>query len=371
LLLRWRRLLPPIASDVPLAPLTTLELGGRARYLLEAGDDAAVTEAARWAADRGLPLLVLGGGSNLVVSDAGFDGLVVRIGSRGRTFEPVDDATTLLHAQAGEPWDALVAETVERGLAGLECLSGIPGLAGATPIQNVGAYGQEVAETIRSVRALDRRTGQVSDLAPERCAFAYRDSVFKHQPDGWIVLGVTFALRRGGAPAVRYRELQEALAAANQTAPPPTLALVRRTVLGLRRAKSMVIDAGDPNRRSVGSFFTNPIVSIDEADRLTARLVADGVAADAAAVPRFPAGPGRVKLSAGWLIERAGIAKGFRAGAVGVSSRHALALVHHGGGTTAALLALADQIRDTVARRFGITLMPEPVIVGSKIGLHM
>jgi len=360
-------------EDVPLAPLTTLELGGRARYLVEARDDGTVIEGVRWAAERRLPLLILGGGSNLVVSDAGFDGLVIKMASRGIAFE-AEDATattaaspttaTIVRAQAGEPWDALVAEVVRRGLAGLECLSGIPGLAGATPIQNVGAYGQEVAETIRAVRALDRQTLAIVELPAERCAFAYRDSAFKRTPDRWIVLGVTFALRAGGPATVRYDELARALAAEGLTA--PSLDDVRRQVLRLRRAKSMVLDAADPNRRSVGSFFTNPIVDAAIADRLVDRLVAEGIAPDRAAVPRFSAGPDRVKLSAAWLIERAGIAKGLRAGAVGVSSRHALCLVHHGGGTTSELLALAERVRGAVAARFGIDLEPEPVIVGGR-----
>jgi UDP-N-acetylmuramate dehydrogenase len=357
-----------IAHQAPLAPLTTLELGGPALHLVVAGDDAVVLEALRWAGARELPVLVLGGGSNLVIGDAGFPGLVIRIATRGITFDRVAEPTTniaLVTVAAGEPWDAVVAETVRRGLAGLECLSGIPGLAGATPIQNVGAYGQEVAEVIHAVQVVDRRTFEVHELSAAACAFGYRDSAFKHHPDRWLVLGVTFALRRDGVPVVRYPELDRALAA--RGAARATLADVRDIVLSLRRAKSMVIDADDagaPNRRSVGSFFMNPIVSADEADRLTRRLVVEGVVADAAAVPRFPAAADRVKLSAAWLIERAGFVKGYREGAVGISSRHALALVHHGGGTTAALLALADHIRDTVERRFGVRLAREPVVVG-------
>jgi len=262
---------------------------------------------------------------------------------------------------AGEPWDAVVADTVARGLAGLECLSGIPGSAGATPIQNVGAYGQEVADTIRAVRAFDRRAEALVELAPEACAFAYRDSVFRRAPERYVVLGVTFALRAGRAPTLRYRELVDAFGGG----PPPTLARARDTVLALRRKKSMVIDAADANRRSVGSFFTNPIVAADVAERLAARAVAEGLVGAASDVPRWAADAGRVKLSAGWLIERAGIAKGLRRGPVGVSSAHALALVHHGGGTTAALVALARDVRDAIAARFGVTLAPEPIFVGT------
>ena len=348
-----------IADQTPLAPLTTLELGGPARHLCTVADEASALEALRWAAARNLPVFVLGGGSNVVVADAGFPGLVIRIGLRGVGFEGTGDR---VHARvaAGEPWDGVVAEAVQRGLAGLECLSGIPGLAGATPIQNVGAYGQDVAETIVSVRAVDRRTLDVVEVPAAACGFGYRDSAFKHEPDRWLVLGVIFALRADGVPRVRYPELANALAAHSGT---PTLAGVRDTVIALRGAKSMVIDPADPNRRSVGSFFMNPVVTAAEADRLVAQLLADGIVADAAAVPRFPAGAGEVKLSAAWLIERAGLAKGLRAGAVGISSRHTLALVHHGGGKTNDLLALADHVRDTVERRFGVRLQREPVLV--------
>jgi UDP-N-acetylmuramate dehydrogenase len=351
----------PIRDDVPLAPLTTLELGGRARHLVEAPDEAAVLAALAWAEARGLPVLVLGGGSNVVVADAGFAGLVVRVTSRGRAFAAPDGAGEVrVTAAAGEPWDDLVAETVARGLAGLECLSGIPGLAGATPIQNVGAYGQEVSDTIRAVRVFDRRAGATVELSPEDCAFAYRDSAFRREPDRYVVLAVTFGLRPGGAPTLRYQELADALARGA-----PTLEATRATVLALRRRKSMVIAADDPNRRSAGSFFTNPVVAADVAERLAARAAAEGVVAAAADVPRWPAGPGLVKLSAGWLIERAGVARGLRRGAVGVSTAHALALVHHGGGTTAELVALARHVRDAVSARFGVTLTPEPVFVGT------
>ena len=351
-----------LRDGVPLAPLTTLELGGPARHFVEVRDDAAVADALAWADARGLPVLVLGGGSNVVVADAGFEGLVVRVAPRGLMFgAPSSSGEALVTAAAGEPWDAVVAETVARGLAGLECLSGIPGLAGATPIQNVGAYGQEVAETIRGVRAFDRRARAVVSLAPEACAFAYRDSAFRRDPARHVVLAVTFALRAAGSPTLRYRELADALA---QSETSPTLARARQTVIALRRRKSMVLDAADPNRRSVGSFFTNPIVDATVAESLAARAATDGLVATAADVPRWPAGPGRVKLSAGWLIERAGLSKGLRRGPVGVSSAHALALVHHGGGTTAALLALAREVRDAVRDRLGVTLTPEPTLIG-------
>jgi UDP-N-acetylmuramate dehydrogenase len=358
-----------VRDGVPLAPLTTLELGGSARHFVEAADDGAVVEALRWAEARRLPALILGGGSNVVIADRGWDGLVVRIATRGRRFDESGGVITLT-AAAGEPWDDVVADTVARGLAGLECLSGIPGLVGATPIQNVGAYGQEVADTIRSVKVVDREGKRVQELPPAACAFAYRDSAFKRDPGRFVVLGVTFALRPGGAPTLHYRELADALAAQSSqssqsfTDGQPTLAAVRATVLALRRKKSMLIVDGDPNRRSVGSFFTNPIVGADDAERVAARAVALGAIAAPGEMPRWPAPGGLVKLSAGWLIERAGIRKGHRRGAVGVSTAHALALVHLGGGSTAALLELAREVRDAVHARLGMTLLPEPTMIG-------
>ncbi len=343
-----------IRDGVPLAPFTTLELGGPARHFVEAADEGAIIEALRWADSRQLPVTILGGGSNLVVSDAGFDGLVVRIATRGLRFE-TSGAEVTVTAAAGEPWDGLVAESVGRGLGGVECLSGIPGLVGATPIQNVGAYGQEVAETIRAVRVLERGSWQTRALSPQECGFGYRDSAFKREPGRFVVLAVTFALRPGGAPALRYRELGEALAAH----PSPTLADARAAVLALRAKKSMLVIPGDPNRRSAGSFFMNPILDARQADEVAGRAGDDG-----AGMPRWPASDGRVKLSAGWLIERAGVARGLRRGPVGVSSAHALALVHHGGGTTAALMALARELQESVRIRFGVTLVPEPNFVG-------
>ncbi len=352
-----------IADDVPLAPLTTLELGGRARHLVEATDEATVAAAVAWAKARGLPLFVLGGGSNVVVADTGFDGVVLRMGLRGRRFEAEGDRV-LAYRAAGESWDGFVQDAMGRGLAGIECLAGIPGLVGATPIQNVGAYGQEVSETIRAVRALDRVTGQIVELSAAECAFGYRDSMFKRRPDAYVVLGVTFALVPGGAPTIRYRELEDALA--ERTAPgAPRVLDVSQMVRTLRRKKSMVIDPDDPNRRSVGSFFTNPVLAPDDVARVVARAIAVGAARASSDVPQFPAAGGQVKLSAGWLVERAGFPKGHRRAAVGVSSNHALALVHHGDGTSAALLALAREIKDAVASRFGATLCLEPILVGT------
>jgi UDP-N-acetylmuramate dehydrogenase len=350
-------MLPSAREFVPLAPLTTLGVGGPARYFVEGTDEAVVLDALRWARAQGVPTRVLGGGSNLVVDDAGFDGLVVRLLARGRTFTAVG-SDVLVEALAGESWDALVSASVAEDLQGLECLSGIPGLVGATPIQNVGAYGQEVAETIVRVRALDRRTLTTREFEGAACRFAYRDSFFKSEaPEGFVVLSVTFRLRRGAPPAVRYAELEQGLAVQGVTPERATLARVRETVIALRRAKSMVLDADDENARSCGSFFVNPVVARERADAI-ATLVTD------AKVPRYPQPDGRVKLAAGWLIERAGFAKGIRRGAVGLSTKHALAVVCHEGATASAVLAFAAEIQERVRARFGVELVLEPVVWG-------
>jgi UDP-N-acetylmuramate dehydrogenase len=349
-----------VLHDAPLAPRTTLGLGGPARCLVEATDEAILVEALRWADAEGLRVLVLGGGSNVVVADAGFDGLVVQMALRGIA-ETRSAGRSLLRIAAGEPWDALVARTVDEGLAGLECLSGIPGSTGATPIQNVGAYGQEVSEVIAAVHVWDRRAGQRRVLAPQACRFGYRDSAFKADPEAVVVLAVDLALRPGGAPTLRYAELARAFAGAAA----PSLPEVRERVLALRRSKSMVIDPADENRRSAGSFFTNPVVDAAVAERMVEQALREGLVRAAAEVPRFAAEGGRVKLAAGWLIEAAGFRKGQRRGAVGISSRHALALVHHGGGSTRELLALAEEIRAGVHARFGVDLHRELVLVGA------
>ena len=327
-----------LERDVSLAPLTTFELGGPARALCTVTTE----DELRAAIALGIPMFVLGGGSNLVVADRGFDGLVVRIAMRGITMRPGDE----VEAAAGEPWDDFVAAIVARGLTGVECLSGIPGHVGATPIQNVGAYGQEVAQTIVRVRSIDLQTGEVRERTGDECGFRYRHSLFKSWNE--IVTRVTFRFS-SGAPELRYPELQRAMSGT------PTLPEVRDTVIKLRRGKSMVIDPNDPNRRSAGSFFTNPIVPLEKADALTATFPE---------MPRFPGEDDAVKLSAGWLIERAGMAKGTRRGNVGISSKHALALVHHGGGTSLELLALAREVVAAVHTRFGVTLRPEPILLG-------
>ena len=350
-----------LREQFPLAPLSTLGVGGPARYYARVTSEDSVREAVEWASARDLPLLVLGGGSNVVLADAGHPGLVLHLVTRGIETRPVGE-TVEVTAEAGEPWDSLVAAAVEQGWAGVECLSGIPGLVGATPIQNVGAYGQEVAETVSAVDALDLQTGRVCRLTSAQCGFAYRDSRFKSADRGrFIVLRVTYVLRPGGPPAVRYAELARNLE--ERGLGPPSLAEVREAVIGLRRRKSMVLDPEDPNARSVGSFFTNPIVPAAVADELEAVLRRDGILREGEDPPRFPAGDGRVKLSAAWLIERAGLAKGYQRGNVGLSSRHTLAIVNRGGAAASEVVALAREVRERVHDRFGVTLVPEPVFV--------
>jgi UDP-N-acetylmuramate dehydrogenase len=345
---------PGLRENVPLSELTTLELGGPARYLLEARSRAALRQALLWAGGERLPVAVVGGGSNLVVSDSGFPGLVIRVALRGLLLQG-GSGRVLLSAAAGERWDWVVGRAVTENLAGLECLSGIPGAVGATPVQNVGAYGQEVADTIAEVRALDRVTLREVTLTPADCGFAYRRSRFRSESERFVILAVTFRLQPGGAPTLRYAELERAV---GQGTTPPTLAAVRDAVLELRRQKAMVLDPDDPNRRSVGSFFLNPVLAVQEAEEVARRAAVSGE------LPRYPTGDGRVKLSAAWLIEKAGFAKGYRRGAVGLSSRHVLALVHHGGGSTAELLDLAREIRAGVEARFGVVLEPEPLFLG-------
>jgi UDP-N-acetylmuramate dehydrogenase len=344
--------------DAPLAPLTTLRLGGPARRLVTVYDEPSLVEVVRDADARGEPLLVLGGGSNVVLPEAGVDGTVVRIAVHGLAGER-DGDRVLLTAAAGEDWEGFVALCVADRLVGVEALSGIPGLVGASPVQNIGAYGQDVSQTITEVRAYDRRLGEVVTLSATDCRFAYRSSAFKADPSRWVVLAVAFGLSVGELSApVGYAELAKRLGVEVGDRAP--LADVREAVLALRRGKGMVLDAADPDSRSAGSFFTNPLLSEDQVGELRARH-------PHLAVPSWPDDDGRVKVSAAWLIEQAGFAKGSFGGPVGISTKHTLALVHRGGGRTGDLLAVARQIRDGVRERFGVELVPEPVLVGDEL----
>jgi UDP-N-acetylmuramate dehydrogenase len=330
---------------LPLADYTTLRLGGPSGRLIEARTDDELIAAI------GENVLLLAGGSNLVVADEGFPGTVVRILTRGIVREG-----DVVHVAAGEPWDDLVAHTVAEGLAGIEALSGIPGSVGATPIQNVGAYGQEVSDTIMSVRAVDRTSAETVDLTPEECGFTYRSSTFKRDPERYVVLRVSFALHASTTSRpIRYAELARTLdVEVDETAPLPA---VRDAVLALRRSKGMVLDSGDPDTRSAGSFFTNPILDAAQFDALRARA-GDGV-------PGFPEPDGRVKTSAAWLIDHAGFAKGYgNPRGIAISTKHVLALTNRGAGTTAELVALAQEIARGVDEAFGVALHPEPVFVG-------
>ncbi|MFD6987652.1 UDP-N-acetylmuramate dehydrogenase [Streptomyces sp. NPDC059943] len=343
--------------DAPLAPLTTFRLGGPATRLITATTDAEVVAAVREADDAGTPLLIIGGGSNLVIGDKGFEGTALRIATRG-----FDLSGTALELAAGETWTAAVARTVEAGLAGIECLAGIPGSAGATPIQNVGAYGQEVSSTITEVVAYDRTTRETLTLTNAECAFSYRHSRFKEHPERYVVLRVRFALEDadGLSAPLKYAETARALGVEPGDRVPAATA--RRAVLALRAGKGMVLDPADHDTWSAGSFFTNPI--LDDAQyaaflaRASERLGPD------VAPPAFPAGDGRTKTSAAWLIDRAGFTKGYGAGPARISTKHTLALTNRGDATTEDLLALAREVVAGVREAFGITLVNEPVTVG-------
>jgi UDP-N-acetylmuramate dehydrogenase len=339
------------ATDVLLADHTTLRVGGPARRMITVETESELVEAVRDLDAAKEPVLVLGGGSNLLVADAGFNGTVIEIATRGIAEDTTACAGAVITVAAGEPWDPLVRYALERGWSGFEATSGIPGLVGATPIQNVGAYGAEVSELISTVRTLDRSTGKLRTLFPIECGFGYRTSRFKSDPGRFVVLSVTFQLPLGTmSQPIRYPELARILGVeVGQRVP---AAEVREAVLALRTAKGMVLVEDDHDTWSAGSFFTNPVLSGDR----DLALPADA--------PRFSQPNGMIKTSAAWLIERAGFSRGYGHGAARLSGKHTLALTNRGGATTADLLSLAREIRDGVAARFGIELVPEPVLVG-------
>jgi UDP-N-acetylmuramate dehydrogenase len=338
---------------VSLAPWTTLGVGGPARWFASASSAADVRAAHEWCRGRGVPLWVLGGGSNVVIADSGFDGLVLHVAVAGMDTGEAGE-TLSVDAGAGERWDTLVARLVNDGWAGVECLSGIPGTVGGTPIQNVGAYGQEVAATVEQVHAFDGDAGTMVTLDAAACGFSYRASRFKGEDAGrFIICGVRFRLSRG-APALTHPDLQRWVHDAGISR--PTLADVRAAVLAIRRSKGMVVDGNDPDARSVGSFFVNPVVAAAERDRLAGLVGAD--------VPARPLADGAVRVPAAWLIQCAGWARGDAEGAVGLSTKHPLAIVNRGGASAADIVRFAARVKRRVADRLGVWLQPEPVFVG-------
>ena len=342
-----------LRENVPLAPVTTLGVGGSARFFVRAASVREVEDAVAFARRTGLALFVLGGGSNLVISDRGWDGLVLQMGIAG--IDQSQDAS--FQVGAGVDWDDFVAHCVERNCAGLECLSGVPGSVGGTPVQNVGAYGQEVSQTIVSVLAFDLSENKVRELNSAECGFTYRTSVFNHSQLGrYIILRVSYALTAGGKPTLRYADLQKYFAGRDET---PTLLEVRQAVRKIRAGKGMLIRPGDPDSRSAGSFFKNPALSPSQHEELTRRARERNLQ-----VPSYPALFEQRKVSAAWLVENSGFQKGYTRGRAGISSKHALALVNRGGATAADMVALKDEIQAGVEQTWGIRLEAEPVFVG-------
>jgi UDP-N-acetylmuramate dehydrogenase len=348
-----------VLENIPLAPLTTLKIGGPARFFVEAGNIGEVQEAVIFARSRDLPLFVLGGGSNLLIADAGWPGLVLKIAIQGidQLSGHNEDGKVLFDVGAGESWDRFVSHAVIAHCAGVECLSGIPGSVGGTPVQNVGAYGQEVSETISSVQVLDLRNNQVRELCPEACEFAYRASIFNTTERGrFIVLRVTYALTPGASPRIVYADLVRHFEGRETL---PDLAETREAVRHIRARKGMLIVPGEADSQSAGSFFKNPILSEEQHEHLKQRAAARGLT-----VPSYPALETHKKISAAWLVEHSGFARGFGFGRVSISSRHALAIINRGAATAADVLALKDQIQHRVEEIWGVRLEPEPVMVG-------
>ncbi len=349
---------PVFQHDIPLAPLTTFGIGGPARRFYRATDRVGLASVVARAQATGQSLLVIGGGSNLLISDRGFPGLAIRIGLRGLSWEQ-RPGWVELRAEAGESWDSVVAETVARGLSGVECLSGIPGTVGAAPIQNIGAYGQEVGEAIEAVETLDRETGAEVVFSRPECAFGYRTSCFKRaDAQRHIVLAVRLKLAAHHTPAVRYPELTRELSDRGVSRPTPQT--VREAVLALRRRKAMLVDQDDSDARSAGSFFLNPLLDAAAWSELKTRTEARGLGTP----PGYGSPDGRVKVSAAWLIEGAGFQKGYTRGAAALSRRHALALVNPGNAAARDVAGLAREIRAGVLESFGVLLHPEVQLVG-------
>ncbi|HSZ61568.1 MAG TPA: UDP-N-acetylmuramate dehydrogenase [Terriglobales bacterium] len=348
-----------IQENIPLAPLTTMQVGGAARYFAEVKRDDEVREAVQFAKSRDLPWFVLGGGSNLVIADAGWPGLALRIAVGGMLVDPKSPSSRYVHFSvgAGVNWDDFVAQAVVQNCAGVECLSGIPGSVGGTPVQNVGAYGQEVADTIESVLAFDLKQDRMVSLPKPACGFRYRASIFNTTERGrYIIVRVNYGLRRGGAPSLKYADLQKHFA---ERKTPASLAEVREAVREIRRSKGMLIVPGDDDCRSAGSFFKNPVLSEAQFKEL-----ADSAAGKGFQIPSYPALDAQHKVSAAWLVEHSGFAKGYAIGPARISSKHALALINGGNAKTSDIIALKDEIQHGVQKAWGIRLEPEPVFIG-------
>jgi len=356
-----------IQEKVPLAPLTTLQVGGEARYFAEITREDELQEAVKFGKGRDLPLFVLGGGSNVVVADSGWPGLVIKIAIGGINLKTDDPASSavLFSVGAGVEWDDFVAQTVVQNCAGVECLSGIPGSVGGTPVQNVGAYGEEVSDTIESVRALDLREDRVAVLPKPACGFRYRSSIFNSTERGrYIILRVNYRLKRGGVPSLKYADLQKYFSERNaEGASPkertPSLAEVREAVRKIRRSKAMLIVAGDEDCRSAGSFFKNPMLNEQQFKELAVLAASRGLE-----IPGYPALDAKHKISAAWLVENSGFSKGYVEGRAGISHKHALALINRGDAKASDIMYLKDEIQGAVQTKWGILLEPEPVFVG-------
>jgi UDP-N-acetylmuramate dehydrogenase len=341
-----------LREEVPLAGYTTFGIGGPARWFVEATDEQSILDAVHFARERKAPLFVLGGGSNLLVSDAGYPGLVLRIAQRG-----VEQEANLFRVAAGEDWDPFVSLAIERGFGGIECLAGIPGTVGGTPVQNVGAYGQEVSGTIATVRVLDLHHLTFGELPAASCGFSYRRSIFNSTHKGrFIVTRVDYKLRPKAFPVLHYPDLKRYFHGRPDT---PSLSEAAAAVREIRHQKGMLLVEGEPDCRSAGSFFKNPIVAQAQYDEIAGKASSQ--------VPSYPASGGFVKIPAAWLVENAGFQKGYEMGRAGISSRHTLALVNRGGATAAEILALRDRIVAAVEKRFGIALEPEPVFLGPPV----
>jgi UDP-N-acetylmuramate dehydrogenase len=345
-----------VLENVPLAPLTTLKVGGPARYFTEPKSATEVADAVNFAHSRDLPLFVLGGGSNLVISDAGWPGLVLKLAISGID-QREENGIAQFEVGAGEQWDKFVARAVARNCAGVECLSGIPGSVGGTPVQNVGAYGQEVSETIQSVLVFDLKDGQVRELCAEACGFQYRTSIFNTSERGrFIILRVTYGLTPGGKPRIEYADLKKHFAGFQNA---PSLAGTREAVRRIRATKAMLLTPGDEDCRSAGSLFKNPVLAPDQYTELTRRAKIKGLQ-----VPSYPALDAQRKVSAAWLVEHSGFSKGYNTGRAGISRKHALAIVNRGDATAADILGLKEHIQQRVEELWDIHLEPEPVFVG-------